>query len=617
MDLSEPGLICDYMKEIPDPLKPFITASIFACLVLVWISRAQEDPAELPLYIFPDEDASIPLVGWKTHSGDSLEWSNSVYSDSAWSLTRGAGLWLMEGFAPRDIRWFRKHIFIPENLDSLQPLVVYQVAAVSASEIYWDGHLILQNGVVGSDAGNETPGRSGQFAPIPSLLTMAGEHVIAMRISNFHTFSGSIDKPLYLGYFSNIHRMQSRSSALDLFLAGVFFFTALFHFALLFGYRDRWPYGIFGVFCFSCSVFILIQSLLKYFQIDLSQYYALASINDIPWFFMMSLLPIFFLFEFYFPRRIIISVIIGAIAAAITFLPRLAIVGAAPLSWLNPLISANQIHVYATIIFAAGICAWALIQRRAGSLIALIGLIAFLAGVIITYTRELEFGWAVGFAVLIIFLTISLSRQMSFRAKQFRDTELKSARLELELLKKHIQPHFLLNSLNSIIAWLEEDPKTALILVNSLSSEFRMLLDFAREKTIPIADEIKLCVTHLQVMGLRHDRAYRLETRGTCETDRIPPLILHTLVENGLTHGYAGKKTGLFVVTCEKESHKRSIIVFNDSSISADTKTPAEGTGTRYIKKRLEETYPGHWSLSSGPVPEGWEVRIEIKDGPA
>ena len=30
--------------------------------------------------------------------------------------------------------------------------------------------------------------------------------------------------------------------------------------------------------------------------------------------------------------------------------------------------------------------------------------------------------------------------------------------VKIELLKKNIQPHFLLNSLNSIIAWLEEEP---------------------------------------------------------------------------------------------------------------------------------------------------------------
>ena len=36
-----------------------------------------------------------------------------------------------------------------------------------------------------------------------------------------------------------------------------------------------------------------------------------------------------------------------------------------------------------------------------------------------------------------------------------------------------------------------------------------------------------------------------------------------------------------------------------------------EGTGLRYIKARLEESFPGRWTLSGGPVPEGWRTEIE------
>ena len=62
---------------------------------------------------------------------------------------------------------------------------------------------------------------------------------------------------------------------------------------------------------------------------------------------------------------------------------------------------------------------------------------------------------------------------MAEQNRRRQESELRSARLELELLKKHIQPHFLLNSLNSVIAWLEEEPSTAVRLVNALAEELR------------------------------------------------------------------------------------------------------------------------------------------------
>ena len=53
--------------------------------------------------------------------------------------------------------------------------------------------------------------------------------------------------------------------------------------------------------------------------------------------------------------------------------------------------------------------------------------------------------------------------------------QLAAARLELELLKKNIQPHFLLNTLATIMETIEEGPKTAAALVESLAGEFRIL----------------------------------------------------------------------------------------------------------------------------------------------
>jgi len=214
--------------------------------------------------------------------------------------------------------------------------------------------------------------------------------------------------------------------------------------------------------------------------------------------------------------------------------------------------------------------------------------------------------------VLLLFLTVSLSREMSKREGEYQEAQVRSARLELDLLKKHIQPHFLLNSLNSIVAWLEEEPATAVTLVQALAEELRLLLRSAALPSVPLAEEISLCRTHLQVMGLRYGRSYRMETHGAMEGIEVPPLVLHTLVENGLTHGYAGRDSGVFRLTVTREDRVTRLELFNDSALEGNAAEYREGTGMRYVRGRLEELYPSRWTFAAGPVEGGWRALIEV-----
>ena len=66
------------------------------------------------------------------------------------------------------------------------------------------------------------------------------------------------------------------------------------------------------------------------------------------------------------------------------------------------------------------------------------------------------------------------------------------------------------------------------------TDEMRMLLDFSKKKLIPLYEEINLCKAHLQVMSLRQEKSYSLDIKGEYENIFLPPLIIHTLVENGL-----------------------------------------------------------------------------------
>lgn len=588
-------------------IKPACT---FLFLIIFLYATPFDETVE---YIFPDENPVVSLLAWKMSYGDCCSWRHADYDDRHWEVTPGIGLWNSKGKSGKGVRWYRKTLFFPQSPDSLAMLALYQVAIVSANEIYWDGQLIARNGMPARNIGAEKTGKSGKIFIIPGTLVSPGKHVIAMRVSNFHTSSGIIDTPLQIGYFKSLSKYLFRTQAISAFLAGIFILTALFHFAILLGHGNKWPYALFSTFCLSCAIYIFIRGLIRYFQIDLLHYYTLATLNDIPWFFMMALLPIFFLFEFSSPFKTRLTVFIGTITLLLILLPRMMTYGIIPIQWLNVFDRANQIHIYFTILVSISVSSWALYNRKVGSLSALIGLLLFLVGVIYSNRASVENGWAIGFAMLNIFLTISLSNQMAHRNRLHQESELRNARLEIELLKKHIQPHFLLNSLNSIVAWLEEDPPTASKLVNAFADELRMLLGFSKKKIISLSDEINLCKTHLKVMSLRQEKKYSITVKGLKGTEKLPPLIIHTLVENGLTHGYKEKEKGSFVLTCEHQAKGLRITLFNDSTGDTNERPKEDGTGIQYVKTRLEEAFPSSWRLISEPTEGGWQVIIDIK----
>jgi 7TM protein involved in diverse intracellular signaling/7TMR-DISM extracellular protein 2/histidine kinase len=212
---------------------------------------------------------------------------------------------------------------------------------------------------------------------------------------------------------------------------------------------------------------------------------------------------------------------------------------------------------------------------------------------------------------------IKLEAQEKHRRQQaailaFQEEQIHAMRLELELLKANIHPHFMLNSINAAIMWIKEDPGAAEKLLHALSIELKLLLKVVGEKVIPIDEEIRICRMHLEVMSLRHDKSFTLRLEGIKAGERIPPMVFHTLVENGLTHGYAGKEAGVFVLTRTEDEGKIRFTLFNDGM--AGNKTPgSNGLGLKYVRARLEEAYGRKWRLDSHSIDGGWLVTIAIQ----
>lgn len=123
---------------------------------------------------------------------------------------------------------------------------------------------------------------------------------------------------------------------------------------------------------------------------------------------------------------------------------------------------------------------------------------------------------------------------------------------ELALLQAQINPHFLYNTMDTII-WLIEAEKTeeAVEMVSNLSGFFRHSLSKGAD-VIPLSQEICHVHSYLQIQQVRYKDilSYRIDMDPRIGGQRIPKLTLQPLVENALYHGIKLKRArGTIVIT--------------------------------------------------------------------
>jgi len=122
------------------------------------------------------------------------------------------------------------------------------------------------------------------------------------------------------------------------------------------------------------------------------------------------------------------------------------------------------------------------------------------------------------------------------------------ARAELAVISGKLNPHFLFNTLNSLIALTRKDAQAAEAALMRFSGMLRYVLDTKRSASdrVPLGDEIEFVRDYLALESLRLGKRLRVDWELDPATfaDEIPPLSLQPLVENAIQHGIAPRVEG-------------------------------------------------------------------------
>ena len=110
--------------------------------------------------------------------GDQQEWASKNLNDRQWKTH-------MELVPDGQVFWSRTPIDILKAPEALQPYGL-RLEAYGEYEVFWDGVLIGKNGNPGQEADLPPEGELWITFSIPTHLTNEGEHVMALRLSNYY-----------------------------------------------------------------------------------------------------------------------------------------------------------------------------------------------------------------------------------------------------------------------------------------------------------------------------------------------------------------------------------------------------------------------------------------------
>lgn len=128
--------------------------------------------------------------------------------------------------------------------------------------------------------------------------------------------------------------------------------------------------------------------------------------------------------------------------------------------------------------------------------------------------------------------------------EQVKKEQIRIRKAEFELLQAQINPHFLYNTLDTII-WLAEsdEQKQVVHMVESLSDFFRTSLNQGKD-IISIKEEIQHVRSYLEIQQMRYQDIleYEINVPEEFYQNTIPKITVQPLVENALYHGIKNKR---------------------------------------------------------------------------
>jgi|GEM_PF-1957677 len=553
------------------------------------------------------DQAAKPVAGingFTVMEGDNILWRQPEFDSGDWPNTAATSSGFIKIPIPSSVAWLRSHQFHWPKALAEHPLAI-NIISGATFELYFNGQFLGANGHVAEILELETNGISDSQFYIPAELIEAEGNVIAIRYSahGYGRLSLPLAIALNISNYEDIRYQRLTGYVPALLLVGAVALASIFFWVLFIRRRSDKASAWLALMFIMVVVQLLAESSRALF---LPTYIGQLLRIGIVLFaaYGTGLLLNYFVLAFFGLNSL------RRITVGIAHLGLLLVIA---LHYSN----FDQLSFYFLMVFMLSALtissyAWRLGKSSAATLT--ISLLIFCASFFIGYTEFLDSGFYISMAVLAAVLIVIQANAFGRAEQRITQASLDLNQLELDLLKRQIQPHFIMNTLTALSEWIIISPQTSVDMIEALATEFRILNNYVGRKLVPLSEELNLCRVHLELMSYRHDQQFELICQIANPDFMLPPAVFHTLIENAISHARYDRDT-CFIF--EQKNNCRGEIQL---SLTAPLPKPGrqvkpvangQGLGLAYVRSRLKESWGEDYRLDYGVDDKGrWLTTI-------
>ena len=198
-----------------------------------------------------------------------------------------------------------------------------------------------------------------------------------------------------------------------------------------------------------------------------------------------------------------------------------------------------------------------------------------------------------------------------------------ASKAQVDALQARIRPHFLFNSMNTIISLIRTRPSEAERAVEDLSDLFRAALG-SDQGMATLGDELDLVEQYLRIEQLRLGSRLSVQ-RELDDAPRalpMPRLLLQPLVENAVVHGIAKLPNGgVISLACRHEQRRVTLTVCNPCPTESSSSGSARGNDSGHnghaignIRERIGYHYGDRASVETTPAAGAFVVTLTLPE---
>ena len=195
------------------------------------------------------------------------------------------------------------------------------------------------------------------------------------------------------------------------------------------------------------------------------------------------------------------------------------------------------------------------------------------------------------------------------------NTEKKATETYLKLLQAQIEPHFLFNTLTSILSLSDTNMSKAKIMHKNFMQYLKTTLSKTRLSVTTVSQEIELIKSYLDIFKVRMGERlqYSIEADDDVNDLPFPSMLIQPIVENAIRHGLEPKiEGGEIKIKVTKREENMLCWQIEDTGLGMYEKSHL-GTGLSNIIERIEMLYDNKGSLKiKENQPSGVKVIMEV-----